>query len=146
MKSIQYPWRALITHAISTSLTGGSPTRPLVAAIFFGFVGPKDTNVNDVVLKGRRGLLREAISALPGMPEGNLNHSRNRVRANSDALEDLVLGNVANYKPKARGQCTWSSACTWFGQLSDSVDLATQVEACDGSGRSRKPSRQCRGG
>jgi len=61
MKNIQYPWQALITHAISTSLTGGSPTRTLVAAIFFGFVGPQDTNVNDVFLKGRRGLLREAI-------------------------------------------------------------------------------------
>ena len=65
------------------------------------------------------------LSALPGMPEGNLNHSRNRVRANSDALEDLVLGDVARYRPETRGQRTRSSACTWFGQLLDSVDLAT---------------------
>lgn len=42
----------------------------------------------------------------------------------------MVLGNVANYKPETRGQRTWSSACTWFGQLPDSVDLATQVETC----------------
>ena len=51
----------MITRAISRSSTAGSPTRPLVAAIFFDFVGPKDTNVNDVVAKGRLGLLREAI-------------------------------------------------------------------------------------
>ena len=86
------------------------------------------------------------LSALPGMPERNLNHSRNRVRANSNTLKDLVLGDVAGYRPETRCQCTWSSACTWFGQLSDSVDLATQVEACHGPTGARKPSRQCRGG
>jgi len=86
------------------------------------------------------------LSALSGMPEGNLHHSRNRVRANSDALEDLVLGDVAHYKPKTRSQCTWSSACPWFGQLPDSVDLATQVEASYGSTGSRTPSWPCGGG
>ena len=86
------------------------------------------------------------LSALPGMREGNLNHSRNCLRTNSDALEDLVLGDVANYRPETRSQRTWSSACTWFGQLPDSVDLATQVEACDGSTESRTPSWPCRGG
>lgn len=86
------------------------------------------------------------LSALPGMPEGNLNHSGNRVRANSDALEDLVLGDVTSYRPETRSQRTWSSACTWFGQLPDSVDLATQVEACHGSTVSRTTSWPCRGG
>ncbi len=86
------------------------------------------------------------LSALPEMSEGDLNHSRNRVRANSEALEDLVLGDVARYGPEARGQRTWSSACTWFGQLPDSVDLATQVEACHGSTGSRTPLWPCRGG
>jgi hypothetical protein len=80
------------------------------------------------------------LFALPGMPEGNLNHSRHRVRANSDALEDLVLGDVAYYEPETRSQRTWPSAGSWFGQLPDSVDLATQVEACHGSTGSRTPS------
>ena len=86
------------------------------------------------------------LSALSGMPEGNLNHSRDRVRANSNALEDLVHGDVARYRPETGGQRTWSSACTWFGQLPDSMDLATQVEACDGSAGSRTSLRPCRGG
>ena len=84
------------------------------------------------------------LSALPGMSEGNLNHSRNRVRANSHALEDLVLGDVAHYQPETRGQCPRSSACPWIGQLPDSVDLATQVEACHGSTGSGTPSWPCK--
>lgn len=61
MTNIQVPWRALITRAALRSLTDGSQMSPLVAATFFGFAGPKDTNVTDVVPTGHLGLLREAI-------------------------------------------------------------------------------------
>ena len=50
------------------------------------------------------------------------------------------------HRTKTRGQRTWSSASTWFGQLPNSVDLATQVEACHGSARSRTPLWPCGGG
>ena len=82
----------MITHAISRSLTGGSPTRLLVVAIFFGFAGPKDTNVNDVVPKSRLGLLREAICIVNDLPKHGYKHSKTVLSDTGDPAHVAMPG------------------------------------------------------
>ena len=58
----------------------------------FGFAGPKDANVNDVVPKSRLGLLREAICIVNDLPKHGYKHSKTVLSDTGDPAHVAMPG------------------------------------------------------
>lgn len=66
----------------------------------------------------------EGVSALPELWQRDLGNGGHDFRRYTDALADLVRGDLVSDEPERRGQRIGPATSSWFRQLPDGMDLA----------------------
>jgi len=84
---------------------------------------------------------RAGIPALSGLRRRGVGHGGNRIRADADLVEDLVCCHVVRHQSERRGECTGAETGAWLWELSNGVDVVTQIEARHGPSWSRSTLR-----